>query len=324
MGTLYVDRRGTRLEFDRGALVIREPEGAPRSVPLNLVERLVVVGEVQLSSRLLTRLADNGSGVVLMPGRGHRRSSFLQAQAHGDVARRIGQYRLATDPDLRTQWARRLVWLRLAGQRRLLGSALRVRPDLRKPLTSAVGQLHLAMHTVREPGARLSSLRGQEGAASAAFFRGYRTLFPASLGFAGRNRRPPRDPVNSALSLGYTLNHGDALRAIVATGLDAGIGVLHEPAYGRDSLACDLAELARVRVERLVWRLFADRVLDAGSFAQRDEAVLLRKSARHAFFGTYEGAAFMHRRWLARIARGLARECSLIAGPFSQEGADVQ
>ena len=125
MGTLYVDHPGTRLDFDRGAVVVREPDGSPRSLPLSMVERLVTVGNVQLTTRLLTRLAENGSGITLIPGRGQRRSSFLSSQGHGDVERRIGQYRLAVDPGARLPWARRLVWLRLAGQRRLLASALR-------------------------------------------------------------------------------------------------------------------------------------------------------------------------------------------------------
>ncbi|MFB4203572.1 CRISPR-associated exonuclease Cas4/endonuclease Cas1 fusion [wastewater metagenome] len=309
MGTPYIDRRGTRLEFDRGAMVVREPDATPRSVPLSLVERLVVVGDVQLSARLLTRLAENGSGVTILPGRGGRRGTFLNAHGHGDVDRRIGQYRLVTNVALKTEWARRLVWLRLAGQRRLLNAAMRTRPDLRHPLGGALSDLHMAMAGIRSQGVAASGLRGREGAATATFFRGYRTLFPASLCFEQRNRRPPRDPVNAALSLAYTLVHGDALKAVSANGLEPTLGVLHEPFYGRDSLACDLAEVARTRAERLVWRLFAERELSEHNFASSQSGVLLAKSGREAFFRAYEGGARLHRRWLFRIARHFARAC---------------
>ena len=57
----------------------------------------------------------------------------------------------------------------------------------------------------------IASLLGIEGAGAAAYFAGYRTLFPDSLQFEGRNRRPPRDPVNACLSLGYTMVHFEAV-----------------------------------------------------------------------------------------------------------------
>ena len=67
---------------------------------------------------------------------------------------------------------------------------------------------------------------GLEGAA-AAYFRALAAAFPPALGFEGRNRRPPRDPVNACLSLGYTLLHGDAVREAAVQGFDPMIGVLH-------------------------------------------------------------------------------------------------
>ena len=97
MGTLYIDRRGTELEFERGALVVREPEAGPRTVPLNLVHRLVVIGNARISGSLLTRLAENGTGIALfLPGRGQRRSAFLFGMGHGDAVRRWHRESLST------------------------------------------------------------------------------------------------------------------------------------------------------------------------------------------------------------------------------------
>lgn len=309
MGTIYIDRRGTRLQFDRGAVVIREPDAKPVGIPLSHIERMVIVGNAQLSSHLLTRLAQNGSSVTLMPARGAQRGTFLQNHGHGDVARRIGQFRLATDEATQACWAKRFVLIRIAGQRRLLRSALRARADLRHPLIVALRDLEAARQALDTSHRAIQEIRGWEGAATAAFFRGYRHLFAASLGFTKRNRRPPKDPVNAALSLAYTLIHADALRAIAKTGLEPMIGVLHQPTFGRDSLACDLTEVARARAERLVWRLFADQTLEQRSFSKTQNAVLLGKAGRSSFFRAYENNAWLHRRWLMRIAQGFAREC---------------
>ena len=61
-----------------------------------------------------------------------------------------------------------------------------------------------------------------------------------------RVRRPPTDPVNALLSLGYTLLLQRTLAACEAVGLDAALGSLHEYHPGRPSLACDLMEPLRV------------------------------------------------------------------------------
>ena len=57
----------------------------------------------------------------------------------------------------------------------------------------------------------MGSLRGLEGAGAAAYFDGFGDLLPERLKFRSRNRRPPKDPVNAALSLGYTLLHAEAV-----------------------------------------------------------------------------------------------------------------
>ncbi|MCG5541928.1 MULTISPECIES: CRISPR-associated endonuclease Cas1 [unclassified Halorhodospira] len=323
MGTLYIDRRGTHLTLAHKALTIREPEARPRSVPLSLIDRLVIIGHVELSSGVLTALAERGVGVVLMPARGQRRSAFLRSEGHGDAVRRLGQYRLAQLEPERQAWARQLVRLRLAGQQRLLAGALHQRPDQRQPLTAARREIEAAHAAVRRQAPAGEQLRGQEGTAAAAFFRGYATLFPEALGFAGRNRRPPRDPVNAVLSLGYTLAHGDALRAATAAGLDPAIGVLHQPVWGRDALACDLTELARARVERLTWQLFATQALTRSDFTHSAEGVRLAKAARQTFFGCWERHAGLHRRWQRRAALALAAACAQLGTQVVPEEHDV-
>lgn len=311
MAALYIDRRGTALTVERAALTIREPGARPRTVPLHMIERLVLVGDVRVSAAVLTRLAALDCSVSCLPGRGRSGGVHLSGMSHGDVGRRIAQYRLSVDPAARAVWVRQLIHLRLAGQRRLLGMGLRSQPAERLALHRAMHQVRAAMQALRDPQLRVEQMRGHEGAATQAFFAGYRVMLPLAAGFDGRNRRPPRDPVNAALSLGYTLSHGDALRAIQRAGLDPTLGLLHEPHHGRDSLACDLNELARSRIEWLVWRLFAEQTLRSDDFhPQPDGAVWLGKAGRERFYACYEQHAGTHRRWLQQAAGFLARTLS--------------
>lgn len=288
--------------------MIREPDTRPKTIPLNLVDRLVINGSASIDSAVLTQLAGLGASILLLPGRGAQRGTHLHGSGHGDALRRLGQYRLSLDTQWRLHWARRLVAMRLAGAQRLLRAAQTFRPDCRLDLERGIRALHRLRSRVSSAN-RLEGLRGLEGGATAAFYRAYGVLFPAASGFTGRNRRPPRDPVNAALSLGYTVAHGDALRAIAHAGLDPMLGVLHDWSYNRDSLACDLTEIARSRVERLVWRLFAEQDLRAESFSRDGEGVRMSKAARAKFYAAYESQAALHRRWLQRLCAALVRDC---------------
>jgi CRISPR-associated protein Cas1 len=155
----------------------------------------------------------------------------------------------------------------------------------------------------------VQNLVGLEGSASAAYFSGYTKLFPPSLEFTGRNRRPPRDPVNAILSLSYTMLHYETVREIEVIGLDPTIGFLHQFEYGRESLACDLVEIHRPMVDEFVWELFRERSLTDRDFSYEKErpGCYLKKESRKRFYPWYEAWAKTLRSHITDTVRALAR-----------------
>lgn len=309
MTTLYLDRRDLTLSLEGNALAIYAASVRQGTVPLSLLESVVMRSAVTLQSSLLARLADAGIGVLAFGGRGATKLARVQGRSHNDGARRIGQYIRHQDPTWRLHWTRRLVRGKLRRQQRLLRQAAARRPDLRHPLHKAQRQLGDAAS--RASAAELSSidsLRGIEGAAAAAYFGAYTRLFPATLQFTGRNRRPPRDPVNAALSLAYTMLHYEAVRACYCAGLDPIIGFYHALDFGRDSLASDLIEPLRPSADAWVWQQFRDRNLRDDHFTQEGDACLLGKTGRQRFYAAFEVFARPQRRLLRRFTRKLAAE----------------
>jgi len=309
MGTLYLDHTGLELRRDGRAIAIYEEGKRARSVPMGLVARVVAHGDIRLSTGLIGALAEAGVGLVVLSKRHSRRTATLLGLPHRDARIRLEQYRLWHDPAARREWAARVVKAKIAAQHRLLDRALAQRSDQRKALCDALAGLVRARARAAEARA-LPELLGIEGAAAAAYFGGLGALFPASLGFHGRNRRPPRDPVNACLSLGYTLLHFDAARAAHAAGLDPLIGFFHEPAYGRDSLAADLIEPLRPHVDDWARELFRERRLRADHFVHDKGACLLNKRGRQRFYGAYEPLARGLRRLLRLACRRMVRELS--------------
>lgn len=306
MGTLYLDRRHAALELEAGRLRVRHPETGIRDVPIALLERVVITAGVSLDSNVLASLGGAGVAVLILNPRNLDRVAFVLGRPHNDLALRLSQYRHLDDPAWQARWAHHLVTAKLRGQRQLLQDAMALRPDLRRALIQGGARLDAALARCSAESAP-ESLRGQEGAAAAGYFQALGALFPASLGFAGRQRRPPPDPVNALLSLSYTLLHFDAVRAAYAAGLDPYLGFYHLPAFGRESLASDLVEPLRPLADRFVWRLFADQVIRPDHFSRIRGACVLGKAGRAHFYARFEEFAAMPRGRLRRQCRALAR-----------------
>lgn len=308
MASLYLDRRGIELSLEGRTLAVRDGDGRRGTVPLTLLERVVVYGNARFDAAVIAGLADAGVGLVVLAGRGGRKRAVIPGLGHGDASRRLGQYRACQDMAWRQRWSTSLVRRKLLAQRRLLRRAMAERPDLRRPLFQSASTLDRLLVTVEDgadqPRARL---RGLEGAGAAAFFRGYVTLFPPAFEFRTRNRRPPRDPINALLSLGYTLLHGEAVLACHAAGLDPMLGLYHDLAWGRESLASDLVESLRPKVDEWVWREVRAGTFRPADFSRTDGACVLGKEARGRFYGGVEAALATPRRALHRIARRLGR-----------------
>lgn len=311
MSTLYIDRKDLEIRAERQHLILYENGERRSTLPLNLVERVVVRGSAALSTGVLTLLADEGIGLCILSGRHNRHAATLLGRPHGDANRRIAQYQWHHQSPERLRLATTLVLAKLRASARFLDRAEAMRPECRLSLFKGRETLRGITATLRDPARQpmldLARLNGLEGAGAAAYFSAIAPLFPSALGFSSRNRRPPRDPVNAALSLAYTLLHFDAVSAAHAAGLDPYIGFYHEPAYHRESLASDLIEPLRPKVDEWVWRLFAERDLRDDHFTTEAGGCLLGKAGRQVFYAAWESQAPPLRRLLRRYAGGLAR-----------------
>ena len=121
-----------------------------------------------------------------------------------------------------------------------------------------------------------------EGMGSKAYFAVYRTCLRPGFTFAKRTRRPPRDPVNALLSLGYTLLGEAVATALEVVGLDPYEGFYHADKYGRPALALDLLEEFRGPVaDSVVLTLINKRMLQPDDFTEpRQRTAALRHGLR--------------------------------------------
>ena len=314
MTSLYVDRRGVTLKADGEALVFYENGERIGTVPLAPLSRVFLRGDVTLSSSLLGKLGERSIGVVVLSGR-KAVPTMLLGRPHNDAARRVAQVRLSLDGDFCLRFSRAIVEAKLRTQAAFLAERGDSEPRSRYLLTLSLQRLATSIAAVDAQPA-IASLRGLEGAGAAAYLEGFADLLPERLHFTCRNRRPPRDPANAMLSLGYTLLHAEAVLALYGAGLDPFVGFYHALDFARESLACDLVEPLRVEVDRHVLMLFHSEKLRPEDFTHSEAGCLLGKAGRARFHAEWEALA-------ARLRKLLAENVSDVTNAIGQVAAVV-
>ena len=139
----------------------------------------------------------------------------------------------------------------------------------------------------------LESLLGIEGAAARVYFSHFGLLLAQSSAihfqFMERNRRPPRDPVNSLLSYLYGVLTKDMMVASSAVGLDPYLGFYHRPRYGSPALALDLIEELRpILADSVAISLINRREVSVDDFVVTPSGVSISHTAKKAVIHAYE------------------------------------
>lgn len=294
MPSLFIDRRTTHLKLDGEVLLCFENNERIATIPLAPIERLYMKGDISVQASLLAKLGEKGIGVVFLQGRKNEPMLFLP-QPHNDAERRLLQYEKAQDTAFCLTFAKRIVVQKMVAQRQFLAEFAKNSQNL----TACMAQLIDLMPLIHQQQS-LESLRGIEGKMGAIYFQMLKMILPEELGFEGRNRRPPKDPFNAALSLGYTLLYSEATMALYGAGLDPYIGIFHALHFGRKSLACDLMEPVRPQFDQWLLNCFQQNLLKVEHFSQTNEGCILGKEGRVIFYTEFEKVATQWRKWLER------------------------
>ena len=175
------------------------------SVRLSEISQVVVQGNVYVTTPALHELMRREIPLVWMSYGGWY-LGHTQGAGHKNVELRTAQYQASFDAAHCLRIARGWVVAKIRNQRVLLRRNWRGDD----PPAAAITQLEAAERNARRADS-LESLLGFEGAAAAAYFGQFGGMLKRDpeagfdFDFNGRNRRPPRDPINALLSFAYAL-----------------------------------------------------------------------------------------------------------------------
>ncbi len=288
MGTIYITSEDAFIGKIDERLQVKANKQKLLDVPLIKVEGLVVLGRATISPAALAEILERKIPLSFLTQTGKYLGKF-ESEMSKNIFVRQAQWQAMGESEKAIHVVRGFVRGKLKNYRMMLYRSQRKHPELQ--LADAIARLGNAITPIEQTN-NINSLRGLEGAGSAAYFGAFNQLIRTEgFSFATRNRRPPTDPINALLSFGYSLLRHDVQSAVNIVGFDPYLGYLHCQHYGRPGLALDVMEEFRpLVVDAVVLSAINLRKLTPADFTTEtlSNAVLLSPDGRREFLKLYE------------------------------------
>ena len=288
MGTVYLTHEDAFIGKADERMNVKANKELLLDVPFIKIDGVVVLGRATLSPAVVSELLERHIPLSFLTATG-KYLGRLEPELTKNIFIRKAQWSAAGESPKSVHIVQEIVRGKLKNYRTSLMRRRRDYSDI--SLDNDIKKIEHAMEPIPTT-FNINSLRGLEGAGSAAYFGAFNKLINSSeFQFNHRNRRPPTDPINSLLSLGYSLLRHDIQSAVNIVGFDPYLGYLHFNHYGRPSLALDMMEEFRpLVVDAIVLSTINQKRLTPEHFVTEpiSNAVSLTKDGLKIFLRIYE------------------------------------
>jgi CRISP-associated protein Cas1 len=279
------DGHGISVKVERSHLRVEDGLGPDRRVrryarPTRTLRRLLILGDGYVTLQALRFCRAVGVSVIVLDDDGVSLTSSTPGQ---DDARLRRAQALALGTETGLGIVRDLLKAKITGHAR----------NARQTLGSEDTARALDMLTTRLEGiSSLEDARAIEAQAAQVYFAAWptrdvlrfvtndlRRISPHWRRFDGRkspirgtvSNQRAATPLNAIINYCSRLAEIEATLAIVAVGLDEGMGLLHSDYPGRPSLSLDLLEVLRPEVDAYVFRLTSERTFRKADFHEKTD-----------------------------------------------------
>ncbi|BAU12849.1 CRISPR-associated protein Cas1 [Leptolyngbya sp. NIES-3755] len=280
MSVLYVTQPDAILNksYEAFTVKLKQADGTwkKQTIPPQTVDQVVLMGNPQVTGDALMYALELGMSVHYLSSFGKHLGSALPVESRNGQLR-LAQYRRYEDQARKLELVKAIVIAKIQNQAAVLYRHNVKEEKLKQRKASVTSQK------------TIDQVRGVEGLAAREYFACWSQMLKEPWTFAGRNRRPPTDPVNALLSFAYGLLRSQVTAAIHLAGLDPYIGYLHEVTRGQPAMVLDLMEEFRALVaDNVVLSVLNNREIQTKDFTESLGAYLLSDAGRRTFLQAFE------------------------------------
>jgi len=317
---LYLDSFGAYLSVRNGMFAVRTKTGGEQTFAVRQVGAVLLTAGTALSADAAILAAEADIPLLLIDANTHAPLAQLSSGRAVSIAAIRRNQALFSRTAAGFAWAGALLATKIDRQIALLES-LATRPEAPAAFGEGLGAARSTMsaqaralrHWVPPKDESFMAalagerFRGQEGTASRAYFQQIARYLAGRVPFGGRQSRPAYDAFNALLNYLYGMMYTSVHLALLKSGLDPYMAVLHADQYGaKPTLAFDTIE---------PYRPWADEVaISLADSGQVSNPAFVRPDAEAQGW------------WLSSIGKGAAIEAMLgfLKTPTAFEGRQVR
>jgi len=259
----FITKQGSKIRRKDNQIVVYLNDEKITGIPISRIESMFIFGNIEISTPAVNFLLSRNVDIFLLNLSGRLKGVITPIYLRSNNNFRIKQYKAYLNEKKNLEVSKFFVKKKL----------MEIQKFINKDLSEYLIRIDLLTS--------YNELLGIEGALTQKFFDYFRDfLSDKSLGFNGRNYNPPQDPVNSLLSLSYTLIYSLLFPVVVSKGLDPYLGFLHKKRGTHAAFVSDVMEIFRVDITKFVGILFNKNLIvledfntDINSFRLKEKSL---------------------------------------------------
>lgn len=279
---LYITEPYVFLSLSGDTVNIKKDDKIIESFPLRRISEIICMGNAAFSTSFIKRCSEFNIPVTITLGSGYFITTIKpENKNHFDISYLQAEKYYSLSEAMKLEIAREIVKAKIKNyetflKRKRLPSGHPIFHWLEKALDS--------LNNITN----LNELRGFEGITSRKMFEAVNELIDNQAFHIKTRRRDKPDRINTLLNLAHYLIFSRTNATLRASGMNPYLGFLHDPANRYESLAADLQEPFRPRIEHFLVKIINMRIIKEEDFTESDRGLYLKKDAIRTFLNHFE------------------------------------
>lgn len=253
-----------------------------QSIPISRVKELILMNKTVLSTSLIKILNDENIPVMLTSDTGYHLSSISSNKKKTmEFAFSHANWYYNLEKNAKVEIAKELLNSKVERYLKFLQA---------KYNKENLPTIHLFKSSLEEINyiGEIEILRGKEGYLAKLWWKCFNRYLGNTKFHMKKREKSSLDYINSMLNFGYYLLFNKINALLVAEGFNPYLGILHSHLNDYESFTCDVQEVFRAEIDRIVIKMVNLGIIKESSFAQAKSGYYLKHEYKLKFIEEFE------------------------------------
>lgn len=279
---LVIEKFGTKLRVSMGKFEVVGKDLKKYFSP-DMVSHIFLHKKTSITTDAMELAVNHQIPLVVVNNNGHP-VCRVWSNSYGSISTIRKKQAYFSDSEEALMKIKEITLEKLNSQKALLSKIQTERVSKLEVLGTSLNFIDRQIHVVESLNIRnenfKNQIRGFEGGVSKAYFSMLGKLVPKTYQFRGRSRQPAQDMFNAVLNYMYGILYSHVEGAIIKSGLDPYMGIMHRDTHNKPVLTYDLIEPYRIWADAVALRLCTKSLLKEEMFAIHQGAFWLERSGK--------------------------------------------